>query len=251
MQAIGLARLGLSVALVAPIGEDADSELLRAALASEGVHVVSGSSAGRPPTTALLSTPAGVAMATVLGDGEPTANDVREAGARALVLSLGRLDLATPGISCYVVTGGLEVPHVDETALPVLAGARAFVANAAEAARLTLTGAEDPEGAARALARLGTVAVVTLGADGALAVDGDDAVRVPGAPMDAVDATGAGDLFVSAYVWADLRGASLQDRLSWATLYAGLSVRQATAFAGAVRLDELLAEGRSRGLSPP
>ena len=53
------------------------------------------------------------------------------------------------------------------------------------------------------------------------------------------DATGAGDLFAAAYIWADIRGRPLRDRLHVATLYAALSLRTLTAFAGAVRLAEL------------
>jgi sugar/nucleoside kinase (ribokinase family) len=94
-------------------------------------------------------------------------------------------------------------------------------------------------------------AVVTLGADGAIATEGDEVVRTGAPRVDVVDATGGGDLFVSAYVWADLRGAPLGHRLAWATLYATLSIREPTAFTGAVHLDELLSEGRARGLIPP
>jgi len=52
-------------------------------------------------------------------------------------------------------------------------------------------------------------------------------------------------------VWAVLRGLALPDALAWACLFAGLSVSVPTALAGARRLDELLEEGRRRGLSPP
>lgn len=110
---------------------------------------------------------------------------------------------------------------------------------------------EDPEGAARALAHHGTTAIVTIGSEGAAAASGDEVIRVPAPSVDAVDATGTGDLFVAAYVGSDLRGASLEDRLRWATLYAALSVREPTAFDGALRLEPFLGEGAARGLSPP
>jgi sugar/nucleoside kinase (ribokinase family) len=92
--------------------------------------------------------------------------------------------------------------------------------------------------------------VVTLGPRGALAVENGREVRVDAPGVEAVDATGAGDLFLPAYVWADLNGLDVERRIEWAALYAGLSVRAPTAFAGAVRLDELLAEGAHRGLPP-
>ena len=113
-----------------------------------------------------------------------------------------------------------------------------------------MTGRHDPVESASVLARHGPTAVVTVGEGGAVAVDGDGIVMVPAPQVEVVDATGAGDLFVAAYVWADLRGAGIEDRLRWATLYASLSVRAPTAFAGAVGLEELSREGWSRGLSP-
>ena len=186
-------------------------------------------------------------MATVLGAGEPTAEEVRAAGARAVVTSLARLHLAPRDVAVYAVTGPLEVHRIDRGALDRLAGARAFVATAAEAA--TLTGEDDPEAAARQLAARGPRAVLTMGADGALEARGGDVRRARAPTVDVVDATGAGDVFVAAYVWADVRGVG--GALSWAVLHAALSVRAPTAFAGAVGLPELIAEGRAWGLDAP
>jgi ribokinase len=69
-----------------------------------------------------------------------------------------------------------------------------------------LTGEDDAEAAARALARSAGEVVVTLGAEGALWSDGHDAVWVD-APEDVavVDATGAGDAFAAGWLaaWRD------------------------------------------------
>ncbi len=249
MQAVALARLGMRVALVGPLGSDIGGGFLREVFQREGVDVVGEPQPGVTSTTALLSTPEGVAMATVLGEGEPTLDHVRAAGPGAVVTSLGRLHLAPAGTALYVVTGPLEVDRIDHPSLGELAGARAFMATSSEAA--ALAGAADPEDAARRVAAFGTTSVVTLGADGAIAADDSSVVRAAAPDVETVDATGAGDLFAAAYVWADLRGANLADRLAWACLYAGLSVRTPTALAGALYLDELLREGRDRGLIPP
>src|SRR5262249_38264880 len=133
--------------------------------------------------------------------------------------------------------------------LPDLAHARALLVNEREAH--LLTGARDAQTAAEQLAELTPVVVVTLGEQGALAVGAEGTVRVPGGPVDEVDTTGAGDLFASAYVWADHWGAPLEERLRWAVLYASLSVRVATAVAGAVTLEALLEEGAGHGLTSP
>jgi sugar/nucleoside kinase (ribokinase family) len=251
MQAIGAVRLGLVTSLVAPIGRLGGAGIVRTILESEEVTVVGepASDGSDLPTTALLSTPEGVAMATTLGGGEPPVDDITATGARAIVMSLGRLHLAPRGSTVVAVTGGLELPGIGEATLARLGSVHALVLNAAEAS--ALTGQSDPELAGRELARHGPTVVVTLGSDGALAAQSDRVVRASAPPVDVIDATGAGDLFVSAYIWAQLRGAPLDERLAWAALYAGLSVRAPTALEGALRLSELLTEGEARGLEQP
>jgi hypothetical protein len=239
--------LGLSVVLVAPLGSGFGADVLRSTLQSEGVLVAGDAGEGSPPTTALLSTPEGVAMATVLGGGEPTADSVVTTAPRAVLISIGRSHLAPPGAHAYLVTGGLELPGLGT--LERMKGARALILNEREAGELS--GARDPGQAALSLAVEGTTAVLTLGRRGAVAAEGEDLVRSEAPAVDVVDGTGAGDLFAAAYVWADLSGAPLADRLGWATLYAGLSVRRPTALAGALRLPELLQEGIARALRPP
>ena len=66
----------------------------------------------------------------------------------------------------------------------------------ADEARL-LTGCADPVAAARALAAHHPIAVVTLGADGALWADGGRLVHRPAHPATVVDTTGAGDAFTA------------------------------------------------------
>jgi sugar/nucleoside kinase (ribokinase family) len=250
MQAIGAARLGLATALVAPLGTSNSATLLKDMLTAEGVNLVGDHdrSAG-VPVTALLTTGEGVAMASVIEGAEPSAEEVAGATASAFILSLGRLRLGPSDAALYACTGSLELGSVGEETMQGLSLARAFIVNAREAE--ALTGRADPEGAARALAELVATAIVTMGSHGAVAAEGKQVISVPAPRVDAVDATGAGDLFVAAYVWADLRGAALLDRLEWASLYAGLSTRAPTARAGALSLEELLSEGAARGLTTP
>jgi sugar/nucleoside kinase (ribokinase family) len=186
-------------------------------------------------------------MATALGPTEPSAAHVVGANAASVVVSLGRTSLIPPRTPAYVVTGPLEmgsrrIPDIPE-------GTRAVICNEEEAG--ILTGREDPAAAARALGELAETAVVTRGPAGALGVERGRLADAAAPAVTVVDATGAGDLFVVAYLWADRRGMPLEPRLAWACLYAGLSVRAPTAFAGAVGLEELLAEGKRRGLSLP
>jgi sugar/nucleoside kinase (ribokinase family) len=249
IQAIGLARLGISVALVSPKANDVGGRLLGEILVREGVRWI-GPETDRTATTAVLSTAAGTAMATATaGGGEPDAATVAAVDPGRVVLSLGRAGLRPPNVPACIVTGSIEIeagaslPDVPDVAGDIL------VVNVREA--LALTGEEAAEPAARALAARAETAIVTSGADGAIGMRAGELARAPAPSVQAVGATGAGDLFVAATVWAASRGLPLGQTLSWACLYASLSVESPTALDGARRLPELLEEGRRRGLTPP
>ncbi|WP_344243103.1 carbohydrate kinase family protein, partial [Microlunatus panaciterrae] len=100
-----------------------------------------------------------------------------------------------------------------------------FLPNATEAMAYTRT--TSPEAAVERLMDFVQTAVVKTGADGVLAADRSTGTILfePAIQVDAVDATGAGDVFAGAFVFATLTGWSLADRLRFANLCAGLSVR--------------------------
>jgi sugar/nucleoside kinase (ribokinase family) len=248
MQAVAASRLGLSTVLVSPVGEDAGGRMLRSIFAEEGV-VWLGGEVDATPTTAILSTAQGTAMATAPMEAEPSQEEVAAVDARAVVLSVGRMRLRPPEVAVYVTTGTVEVDAGVRPDATALGDVRALILNEREA--VAITGRRGAREAAERLAGPGGSIVVTLGAGGALAVEGGEVARASAPQVDAVDTTGAGDLFVAAYVWTDLAGLDVQGRLEWACLYAGLSVRALTALDGALRLEELLAEGERRGLHRP
>lgn len=247
MQAIGMARLGLSVALVAPRGRDAGGSLIAGVLQQEGVSWI-GAETAHTPTTAVLSTGRTTAMATSPGDGEPSAEDIVTTQPARVVLSLGRAGLRPPGVPACFVTGSIEIEAGARVAVSASVG-DVLVVNAQEAA--ALTGVADVGAAARVLAGHAGSAVLTLGGEGAIGVRGDEMVRVSAPEVDAIDATGAGDLFVATLVWTAARRLPLRPALEWACLAAALSVRAPTALEGAIHLDDLLEAGRGRGLTPP
>jgi sugar/nucleoside kinase (ribokinase family) len=246
--AIGAARLGLETVLASPIGGDPDGEQLRRALAAEGVRWA-GREVPRTAITAVLPHAGERSMATFDPGEQVTAAELAAVPARAVVLALPRLGLAPAGAALYATCGDADARAGVAASSPGLGGARALIANDREA-RL-LAGEADAEAAARRLAELTPCAVITLGARGAVAATGSGVVRVPGVAVDAVDTTGAGDLFTAAYAWADLLGAPLEERLRWAVLYAALSVRVPTGAAGAPTLEELAEAGEARGLALP
>ena len=94
----------------------------------------------------------------------------------------------------------------------------------AEHVPLALTGESDLE---RALRRLRTthtgLLCVTLGSRGSMLLDGDHLHCEPAQTVRAVDATGAGDVFRGAVIYALLRGDSPVDILRFANVAAALS----------------------------
>jgi sugar/nucleoside kinase (ribokinase family) len=244
--AIGAARLGLDTALASPIGADEEGDFLRAALAREGVRWA-GRKVARTAVTAVLPAGGERAMATYDPGAEVTAQELDAIGPRAVVLGLPRARLAPAGARLYVTAGDADARSGHD--LAGLDDARALLVNAREAA--LLSGGRSPADAARALAEHVACAVVTRGAEGAVAASGGDVVAVPGPAVEGVDTTGAGDLFCAAFVWADLDDLALEERLRWAVLYASLSVGVPTATAGAATLDQLVREGERHGLSAP
>ncbi|GAA5035417.1 PfkB family carbohydrate kinase [Terrabacter aeriphilus] len=101
-----------------------------------------------------------------------------------------------------------------------------FMPNAVEA--MAYTGTGSPVEAVYALADRVPVAIVTDGADGALGIDartGEEA-RVPSLRVSAVDPTGAGDVFGAALLVGTLAEWPLEQRMTFASLCAGLALQQ-------------------------
>jgi sugar/nucleoside kinase (ribokinase family) len=235
--------------LACPIGTDLAGRYLAAMLEADGVRW-EGPEKPRTAVTAILPVDGERAMATFdPGDELGAAELLARLEPRAVVIGLPRLRHVPAGAWAYAAVGDLESRLENALDAAELAHARAFLSNEVEACRMT--GAATAEEAAAALGEITPVAVVTLGSRGVVACADGELVHAEAPAVDVRDTTGAGDLFASAYVWADLAGAPLPERLRWANLYAGLSVRAPTAHGGAVGLEELEHAGRSLGLAPP
>ena len=246
--AVGAARLGISTALAAPIGEDEAGDFVRAALQRDGV-AISDRRSPRTPTTVVMPVDGDRSMITVDPGVRASAGDVARLEPRAVALSLDQLYCVPPGAAAYVTCGDDDARAFARRPPAKLAGARALFVSQREA--LTLTEQTDVEAAAEVLGRSAERVIVTLGAAGAMSLVDGRSTHVPGIETTALDTTGAGDLLVAAYIWGDLRGASPEECLSWAVLYAGLSVATPTGVGGAVSEARLLEEGAQRGLTAP
>jgi len=243
--AVGAARLGLRSALLWPRATDLTGDYLHAALAAEGVDWL-GRESARAAVTAVFPVDGDRAMATFRPENEPSEDEIAALDTSALVVGFDRAADLAPGRRAYAVGGYSKSLRHAGGALE-LAGCRALILNEPEALRLT--GARDADSAAAALSEGGADAVVvTLGSRGALELADGRVIRASAPEVEVVDTTGAGDLFVAAYVFADLAGAAGPERLAYAGLYAGLSVRTATGVLGAPTLSELEHEARTRGV---
>jgi sugar/nucleoside kinase (ribokinase family) len=114
----------------------------------------------------------------------------------------------------------------DPAVLGALSGCDAFMPNAVEAMSYTRT--DCPRAALRALAERVPLAVVTCGGDGAMAVDATtgEQAEVPALPVDALDPTGAGDVFGAGLVLGTIAGWPLRHRLLFAGVSAALAVHE-------------------------
>ncbi|KUN92217.1 carbohydrate kinase family protein [Streptomyces caeruleatus] len=235
--ATALARLGLRTSLAAAFGDDHYGEYCWDALEhGEGIDL----SPSR--TVPGWHSPVTVSMAyegerTMVSHGhEPPPEEPAPdcpPRARAAVASLvpGRraswiAQAASKGARIFADVGWDDTGAWDLAGLADLEHCEAFLPNAEEAMRYT--GADCPREAAHALTAYVPVAVVTLGAEGAYAVDGrtGETAVVPAIAVEALDPTGAGDVFVAGFVTGTLADWPLADRLAFAGLTAALSVQE-------------------------
>src|SRR5205085_6695639 len=122
--AIGAARLGLSAAIASPLGDDVAGELVRAALAEDGVRLLATRSAPRTPTTVVLPFGGDRAMVTIDPGARASAADVAARPARAVAASLDQVDVLPAGAFAYVTCGDDDARAYVGRPPAALAGAR-------------------------------------------------------------------------------------------------------------------------------
>jgi sulfofructose kinase len=112
----------------------------------------------------------------------------------------------------------------------------------AEHVPTALTGEADLERALRAIRRPHHAMVcVTLGARGAMLLEGDTLHRESGIRVKTVDTTGAGDVFRGAFIYALLRGDAPRDILRFANAAAALSCTKVGAMSSVPTLADVTA----------
>lgn len=255
-QAVAAARLGGQVALIGATGDDANAEVALSGLRASGVDL-SGVATIPGPTGFAVVTVAQDgenSIVVVPGTNASVGSDLvsrhsEQIGAADVVVCQGEIpregiEALAPLVRGRFVHNPAPVIDLDPA---VLLASDPLVLNEHEAAlvleQLTAaardrTGAIPkgsaeagapvravPEAMATALLAAGIPSVIiTLGAEGALVVDGDGLTHIPAAPVRAVDTTGAGDAFIGALATALARGDALREAARFASRVGAFAV---------------------------
>lgn len=242
---VAVARLGHEAHLVAAVGDDEDGRVVVAELRDEGVGMqrVRVSAAGRTANSVVLVAPGGTR--TILYDPgrevEPVLGDEEHALVAAAdgIMLAGTAPFTRGAASAPRAPGSillLDLDSFDSDEDEIVAACDVVIASASYAASRSLS----HEDAARSLHDRGAAtAIVTRGDAGAVGI-ADGAVHAePAYPVDAVDTTGAGDVYHGAYLVAALEGRGLEDAMRFAAVAAGLKCRCPGGRTGIPRRDEL------------
>lgn len=233
-QAVAAARLGRQTAFVGAVGTDADGDWLASRLTNDGVDA----------QLVRREVATGHALIFVGPDGEstivvsPGANgrlDASDVDRHAKLIRTARAVLAQLEIPDTAVESALR--HASGITLlnpapgrpldrAILDRVTVLVPNRTE---LALIAGKPTPGNVDEIADLARTLdietiVVTLGADGAVAIHNNDVHHIPARLVTPVDATAAGDSFCAALADALLDGADIKAATEWATRVAAVTV---------------------------
>ena len=243
-QAVACARHGADVALLGCVGRDAHGEVLRNALAADGVDV--------SHVTVRDGVPTGTAVVMVEADGSNRIAVIAGANAQAdlppnfaamvsqsdfLVVQfetplelLERAMAVAHQAGCKVVLNPSPVKAVPSQWWPMV---DTLVVNEHEAAELSGMAVMDNATALRAaqhfLAQGVQRVVVTMGSQGALALDASGHSVHPAPAVNVVDTTSAGDTFLGTMVTRLGEGCTLAHAVEWSIKAAALCIGRAGA----------------------
>jgi sugar/nucleoside kinase (ribokinase family) len=266
--ACGLARLGLRVAHGGIVGDDILGQAVLEAMRARGVDTSTVSVDPAIPTgaTVILGKADHRALLTATG----TIDRLRAEDVPREVLPLIRhLHAGSTGIQPQLRPGlpllfrecraagvsssfdaNWDPQRRWEGIVPMLAAADIFFPNEQEAS--LITGRDDPLAAAHELVAMAEsagrdpaagplIVALKMGASGALAVRGREALRLPASRVQVVDSTGAGDAFDAGFLYAYLDGRPLEEMLALAVACGTLSTRAVGGVDGQATLEEALA----------
>jgi sugar/nucleoside kinase (ribokinase family) len=242
--AIALASLGARVKVVTKVALS-DRDLLLGELTEAGIEVVEqktqattefvhsfpeGRTAERVLTLRRQAEPfeprdLGTARAAIGYAGPLSVRDVPAVTLRALGDLCGRVAIDLQGLVRHV-DGDMIALRSSSDAREALSLVQVVKADLTEAA--AVTGEREPEAAARALAALGPEeAIVTMNDRGSVVFFDGAAVRLPAFPPEPfADATGCGDTYLAAYLYARLHDGHPYEAAGFAAAAAACKLQQ-------------------------
>ncbi|TMB42510.1 MAG: ribokinase [Deltaproteobacteria bacterium] len=248
-QAVGAARLGAKVALVARVGRDARGDAVLAKLHDESVET---RFVTRDPEQ-----PTGVALCQVAASGEKQILSAAGANARLTCVVLCQLGVPLDAVEeavrlgrnarCVVVLDPGPPARLPDSLVAQLDLIRP---NTSEAEILTGIPVRDRGSAREAaldlLRRGAKIAAVQAGEHGDVLISREREVWLPRFDVNRVDATGAGDAFASALAVCLAEGRSLEDAGPFASAAAALATTVLGAQASLPRREAVLRLLRDR-----
>jgi sugar/nucleoside kinase (ribokinase family) len=241
--ACGAARLGLRVALIAAVGDDAAGRFMLRELQARDVDVsncpvIAGVPSGltvnltREGDRAVLTSIGAIMALDAAKIGRALLRSARHVHAGSFFLQpalaaglRGVFDAAhAGGASTSLDTNWDPDERWDGPLRDVLPAVDVLFVNEEEALEIA-GGFGDVEAAARVLARRGPLPVVKLGPEGALAWHDGQALRAFPPVVRVSDAVGAGDSFDAGYLYGHLQGWAASRNLAFGVVCGSLSTR--------------------------
>ncbi len=246
---VALSRLGVGCSFFGVVGDDDAGRKIRASLVDENIDV-------RGLVTRRGSSSQVAFIAVEKGSGRRTIYWRKAAGEELRPDELGE---GFPAGSDFLLLDGLmkdvslfAAARAKEAGVPVMLDAGRLREGMIEAARLSdyVVASEEfardlgwtgcPEDFRKSAEDLGSgVVTVTLGERGSVTFTGGGIMEIPAFRVEAVDTTGAGDVFHGGYIYGLLRGWNLERTIRFASAVAAMKCRRLGGRSGIPRLEEV------------
>lgn len=246
---VALSRLGISCRFSGVIGEDEAGSKIESSLVQEGIDVRSiVRRKGAASQVAFIAVEKGTGKRTIFWK-RPTGSPVQPGEIRNDFLegsSFLLLDGLMPEVSLFAAekAGALRIPvmlDAGRVRAGMLALARLCTYVVASAEFAKDLGIEfKPYAVQLKRKELGLrVLTITLGEQGSITAADDGEFHQPAFNVDALDSTGAGDVFHGGYVYGVVQGWDLKHTIAFASAVAALKCRAMGGRAGIPRLEEV------------
>ena len=243
-QALAAAKAGAKVHMVGAVGKDGLGDIAMAGLMAAGVNTSAVTQSLKPTGTAAINVDAAGENAITVSAGanlEATGESLDASQLNPQTTLLLQMEVSMSAMTdliqqCRAVVANIvwNLAPMQSIELPVLQQVDYLIVNEGELAQLhadlnngsdsgdsASTGAEQQ--AQDVVALTGQSIVVTLGADGTLAVHENSVLRVPALPISPIDTVGAGDAFTGAFTAALDAGETFHQAMRWGNVAGGLA----------------------------